>query len=207
MLNVKFGVRYNGHMRLTKSRWNFRRTNHMLSLVIVVLAVYIIVWPFLPSVNWWVQHEAPLVSAAPQVDMSSDGPRPQQNTLVIPSLGMTEQIHEGPGESTLNKGVWRRPSTSTPDAQSNTVLSGHRFTYSGKSVFYYLDKVKVDDQIYVFWEGKRYIYQVTQLLEVSPDRTEIEAPTTEPQLTIYTCTPVWSAKNRLVIQTKLVGVD
>ena len=178
----------------------------MLSVVLVVLAAYIIVWPFLPTVTWWVQHEAPIVSSSPKVDLSALRPQ-QQNTLVIPALGMTEQIHDGAGVETLNKGVWRRPASSSPDKQSNTVLSGHRFTYSGKSVFYYLDKVKVDDQIYIFWEGKRYLYEVTNLLEVSPDRVEVEAPTSQPLLTVYTCTPVWSAKNRFVIQAKLVGVE
>ncbi len=190
------------HRRL---QWRLRTFNHLLSVAIVVLAGYIIAWPFVPTATWWVQHEAPLVSAAPKVDPNS--PPPQQNSLVIPSLGMTELIHEGPGEATLNKGVWRRPASSTPDALSNTVLTGHRFTYSGKSVFYYLDKLQPQDQVYVFWEGKKHTYVVSQLLEVSPDRGEIESATTDPTLTIYTCTPLWSAKNRLVVIARLVQVD
>lgn len=182
-----------------------RRGNNLLSLIIVVLALYIIVWPFLPSITWWVQYQAPVISSAPTVDLSAA--RPTQNTLIIPGLGMAEAIHEGQNASTLNKGVWHRPATSTPDKQSNTVLSGHRFTYSGKSVFYYLDKVKVGDPVYVYWDQKQYRYEVTQLLEVSPDAGSIEDATNEPRLTIYTCTPLWSAKNRLVIQAKLIEVQ
>lgn len=184
---------------------SLRRGNDFLSLIIVVLALYIIVVPFLPSIDWWVRYQAPVISSAPTVDIT--GSRPTGNTLVIPALGMSQAIHEGQYASTLSKGVWHRPATSTPDKQSNTVLSGHRFTYSGKSVFYYLDKIKVGDPVYVYWDGKQYHYEVTQLLEVSPDAGSIEDATNEPRLTIYTCTPLWSAKNRLVIQAKLIEVQ
>lgn len=188
-------------MTAVQRYWNLRATNHLLSLAVIALAGYITIWPFLPTVTWWARHEAPVFSSAPTVILQPT--IPQQNTLVIPSLGLTQLIHEGLGEATLNKGVWRRPLSSSPDKQSNTVLTGHRFTYSGHSVFYYLDKVQVGEQIHIFWESKRYTYTVAQLLEVSPDRGEIEAATAEPTLTIYTCTPVWSAKNRLVIQATL----
>lgn len=181
--------------------FNLRKVNNLLSLLVVALAAYIILLPLLPAIGWWVRYQAPVISAAPKVDMSVSA---SENTLLIPSLGMRQTIHEGNSEATLSKGVWRRPQTSTPDKGSNTVLSGHRFTYSGKSVFYYLDKIKTGDVVYVNWEGKQYKYQITHMLEVSPDNGAIEAPTSDSVLTIYTCTPLWSAKNRLVIQAKLV---
>jgi LPXTG-site transpeptidase (sortase) family protein len=37
---------------------------------------------------------------------------------------------------------------------------------------------------------------------VDPSAVEIEAPTTQKQLTLYTCTPIWTAKERLVIIAK-----
>ena len=169
--------------------------------MVIALAVYIVMLPLLPTVSWWVHYQAPIISGAPTVDMSIST---TENMLLIPSLGMKQAIYEGTSEITLGKGVWHRPLSSTPDKGSNTVLSGHRFTYSGKSVFYYLDKVKIGDKIYVHWEGKQYMYQVTHMLEVSPENSNIEAPTNESMLTIYTCTPLWSAKNRLVLQASLV---
>lgn len=181
---------------------NLRRLNNLLSVVIVVLALYIIAWPFLPSLTWWVRHDAPLVSAKPHVNMPTEPPA--QNTLLIPSLGMEETIYDGPNAATLNKGVWHMPVGSSPDKGGNTVLSGHRFTYSGKAVFYYLDKVKQGDPVYVYWNGKQHDYKVAHIREVSPNDTSIEAPTDTAMLTIYTCTPLWSAKNRLVIQTEPV---
>jgi sortase A len=50
------------------------------------------------------------------------------------------------------------------------------------------------------WEGKPYRYMVKNILVVSPSQINIEEPTGENILTLYTCTPLWSAKDRLVIQ-------
>ena len=55
----------------------------------------------------------------------------------------------------LNHGILRWPASSTPDKGGNTVLIGHRFTYSHpQGVFYYLDKVKVGDKLSVAWGNK-----------------------------------------------------
>ena len=40
---------------------------------------------------------------------------------------------------------------------------------------------------------------------VDPTQIEIEAPTDDPILTLYTCTPVWTAAQRLIVRSKLVS--
>ena len=121
------------------------------------------------------------------------------------SLGMEETINEGNSIATLRKGVWRLPHTSTPDKGGNTVLVGHRFTYSGQAVFYHLDKVKQGDRITIVWKGKLYSYEVKTIKVVPPTEVSVEANTKEPMLTIYTCTPLLTAKDRLVIQATPIG--
>jgi len=164
--------------------------------------------PFLPNVQFWVKKST---NTYPQLVKQNlpDKPKdaeviPAENTLVIPSLGMQQVVYDGPTATTLRKGVWHRPHTSNPSMGSNTVLVGHRFTYTQpQGVFYHLDKVKVDDLVVLYWQGKKYTYKVTNILIVEPDKIEIEAPTDNPLLTLYTCTPLWSAKQRLVIQAAL----
>ena len=34
---------------------------------------------------------------------------------------------------------------------------------------------------------------------VTPNQTAIQAPTNDNRLTLYTCTPLWTARNRLVV--------
>ncbi len=191
-------------MYIMKRHITLRHFNTGLGLLVIFLALYIFTWPFLPSLTWWVRHEAPVVSRRPETVVATSEPTPTQNTLLIPKLEMKQAVYDGPDVQTLNKGVWHLPKNSTPDRGGNTIIAGHRFTYSGKAVFYYLDKVSKGDAITLFWEGKRYDYVVTGVHVVSPTDSSLIAPTTNSILTIYTCTPLWSAKDRLVITAELM---
>ena len=175
----------------------------------MLLALYMIAWPLLPGFSWWVKHDVvkakpPTTKALVVAHTSSNGP-PQQNTLVIPALNLYEQIHEGKTIAAANHGVWRLPMTSTPDRGGNTVIVGHRFTYAGLAVFYNLDKLKQADQITIYWGKTPYLYQISSIKVVDPSDTSIERPSDKKILTLYTCTPLWSTKNRLVIQANFIG--
>ncbi|MET1033370.1 MAG: class E sortase, partial [Candidatus Saccharimonadales bacterium] len=118
----------------------------------------------------------------------------------IPSLLLDQRINEGNDASTLAKGLWRRPQTSTPASGGNTVIVGHRLTYSNpRGTLYHLDKVQTGDSIGITWAGKNYAYTVREVKVVTAAAIEIEEPTTKPQLTIYTCTPLWLPRDRLVV--------
>src|SRR5947209_20556226 len=134
-----------------------RRFNNVLTVVVALLCAYIVLMPVLPALSWWTKYEAPVISSKPSVKTPAAKTFPD-HTLVIPSLAMKEEIHEGPNEATLRFGVWRLPKSSTPDKGGNTVMAGHRYTYSGSGVFYHLDKVKIGDPVFVYWGGKRYQY-------------------------------------------------
>lgn len=120
---------------------------------------------------------------------------------------LNQPVLEGPiaqQYKVLNNGIWRFPRSSTPDKGGNTVLIGHRFTYTNpRGVFYFLNKVKVNDEIGVWWNNKQYSYKVVNIAEVRPTDTAIEANTTNPELTLFTCTPLWLPKDRLVVVANL----
>jgi len=171
--------------------------------VVALLAMYVAVAPFLPQVGWWVTHDSPIKGILPSGSNAAASPASEQkikeDKLFIPSIDLAEPIHGG-GKESLNLGVWRVPHTSTPDRGGNTVLVGHRFTYRDPTgVFYHLDKVKEGDEITVHWQGKAYEYEVTEIKVVPASEVSVEHNTTEPRLTIYTCTPLWSTEKRLVI--------
>jgi sortase A len=120
--------------------------------------------------------------------------------LIIPSMLLDAALHTGKDARTLNKGLWLRPVGSTPDKGGNTVIAGHRFTYTNPhGTLYFLDKVHPDDKLAVYWHGKKYTYQVREVKIVPPTETSIEAPTSHSRLTIYTCTPLWNPIDRLVV--------
>lgn len=194
--------------KLPLPKISLRLFNNCLSIIVALSAIYIIAAPYMPQFSWWLKHNSPIEGVVqPRTsDPTAPVPAEQQATidgdaLFIPRLDMSERVYGG-GKASLSKGVWRLPHTSTPDKGGNTVLVGHRFTYSDPAVFYHLDKVQKGDAITLQWQDKTYNYTVADIKVVLPTEVSVEANTTDPQLTIYTCTPLWSVKNRLVIVAK-----
>ncbi len=178
-----------------------RQFNNGLSLVVVLICLYIIMAPFWPKVAYQIQDVPELVTSAEKGEEPEK--IPTENTLVIPSMKLQQVLYEG-GEEALNKGIWHMPGSGSPETGGNMVLSGHRFTYGGPAVLYHMDKVKSGDKIIVYWQKQRYEYQVSRVFVVAPTAVEIQKPTEDPLLTIYTCTPLITAANRLVVQAKPV---
>lgn len=189
------------------------KLNNFLTVVIIIIALYILLWPFYPMITLQAQKtfgNASGYTYKTRLHSSSQSaakPIPQDNRLVIPSLLLDESIHEGKSIAAINKGgTWHRPNSSDPTKNSNTVIAGHRFTYNGAATFYSLDTLKPGDDIIVYWQGKEYDYIVDKIKTVGPHTTSIEAPTDTPTLTLFTCTPLWSAKNRLVVTATPRGI-
>lgn len=135
-------------------------------------------------------------------------PRPAENRVLIPSIGIDMQIFDGPTEKTLDRGgIWHIPNTSNPAQGGNTVLSGHRWQYlpPSNSTLYLLDKVKIGEPVIVYWQGKEYDYRISGREVVDPNRVGILDNTPSPRLTIFTCTPLYSTKQRLVLYGELIS--
>jgi len=188
------------------------RVNTLLLVAILLVNGYIVILPVIPKFVFWLQeHNTQHIKQLKQSvasPIAANTARPAENRLIVPSMAFDQQIFEGPSMATLRKGLWHRPGTSTPDKDSNTVIVGHRLTYSNpKGTLYNLDKVHTGDDIAVWWKGKRYRYTVTETKVVTPDQTSVEAPTERPQLTIFTCTPLWLPKDRLVVIASLEDIQ
>jgi sortase A len=103
--------------------------------------------------------------------------------------------------------------SSHPGQIGNTVLSGHSSSdllTSGdyKFIFVQLEKLAVGDTIYVNYESKRYTYIITETKVVGPDDVDsLIYTTSKPILTLITCVPIGTAKNRLLVISEQVSPD
>ncbi len=150
-----------------------------------------------PAAQALTRAAVPAPSATPEF---VSGP----NRLIVASMGIEGAVYEGATEATLEKGIWHRPGTSAPYKGGNTTLAAHRFKFtSGNDTFYNLDKVKVGDPIELIWGNIRYRYTVTESKTVTDRAVEIEGATDKAILTLYTCTPLWTSKDRLVVVAEL----
>lgn len=181
------------------------RFNQIISATIVIICVYVLLTPLLPELGY--QDLAPELQAAlvdqarAETILGSPAEEPTGNRLVIPKIGVSGEVHEGYSVFTLNSGIWRRPHSSTPDKGSNTVFVAHRYDYGNDDrSFYHLPKLEEGDEIYVFWDEVEYHYTVVETSIVESTEVEIEDPTEEDILTLYTCTPLWTSINRFVVK-------
>lgn len=197
-----------------------QKVRNILAFLLGIVGIFLILSPFLPLLTSTFQH-----NTDPREDYAYLGkfaqqhlqvfrdrleklkPIPKENTLVIPKIGVNTAIVEGKTEDALNRGIWHRPKGSTPDKGGNTVLAGHRYQYvSGPHTLFSLDKVAIGDRIMLYWEGKEYIYEVFETTVVKPTALEIEHNTKEAIVTIYTCTPIYTTLNRLVVKAKAINI-
>jgi sortase A len=102
---------------------------------------------------------------------------------------------------------------SHPGQVGNTVLAGHSSndlfdTGDYKFIFAQLDKLTNGDTIYANYKGTRYTYVVTSTKVVAPtDVGSLVLNTDKPILTLLTCTPVGTSKNRLLVFAEQVTPD
>ncbi len=183
-----------------------RKTNTILEYVIYGLCILVIVLPYVPKFSYWAEKYvfASVADMSPETlphfDLSVD-------KLYIPSIGVEKEIVEATNMKQVHEKVWRRPQGSTPANGSNTVLVAHRYATIGgnrASTFYNLPELAIGEKAYVVWQGKLYTYEVYETATVEPSATEIESLTPDAILTLYTCTPLWTASHRYVVRARLV---
>lgn len=194
-----------------------RHFNNLLTSIVLIFSFYMIAFPFLPIIDLWlaqlsddtggVQYSGLLADENGESENSSLREPPEENRLVLPSITLDDEVVVGDDPGLVNLGVWHRPRTSTPNQGGNTVLVGHRFTYNSPATFYHLDKVEIGDSFAIWWEGKEFVYRVTQTRVVAATAIEIEENTDQPIATLYTCTPVWTARDRLVVVGELLNPE
>lgn len=147
------------------------------------------------------QSMSPLASGSAAV-IETPKPKRIADRLVIAKQGIDMPLVDWRNEAAaLSVGAWVWPDTSRPGTHGNTVIFGHRFRYLPpmSNTLFKLDRVAIGDRITVRWHGAEYTYAVTNKRIIEPTDLSVLQPTTEEQITIITCTPVFSTKQRLVV--------
>lgn len=196
-----------------------RRRWLIIAIALLIVGGGVVIYPFIPAIRFALLKPAPVLpyetklaqaslDAFPELPKLENKPIPEDNRLVIPSIGIDMSILEGATEKVLDRGgIWHIPNTSDPIRGGNIVLSGHRWQYlpPSSTTLYLLDKVEDGQPVIIYWEGQEYDYTIVGREIVNPDQVRILENTPEPKLTIFTCTPLWSTKQRLVLYGELIS--
>jgi sortase A len=123
--------------------------------------------------------------------------------IIISKIGLDYVIVEGVTLKDMESGPGHWPETPFPGMGGNFILSGHRNMYGWP--FFKLDKLAVGDTIELLLPYVAATYEVTRSLIVRPDQVEVVAQRGVEEISLTTCDPPFTARNRLVIQGKLVA--
>ncbi|HVM26455.1 MAG TPA: class E sortase [Mycobacteriales bacterium] len=136
------------------------------------------------------------VLRVPRLD---EGPDDQYSQVVV----------EGTSQADLKRGPGRIVESQLPGELGNLVISGHRTTYGAP--FADLDRLLPGDAVVVETRDTWYTYRVTGTEIVLPSAVEVTLPVpgrpgvepTESVLTLTTCHPRYSARQRMVVSAAL----
>jgi sortase A len=123
--------------------------------------------------------------------------------LDIPKIGVNKAVVNGVGVPDLKKGPGHYPDTPLPGEAGNAAIAGHRTTYGAP--FNRLDELKPGDEILVATRTGKFRYQVDTSIVVKPTEVAVLNPTSDNRLTLTTCNPKYSARQRLIVVSHLVG--
>lgn len=126
--------------------------------------------------------------------------------LLIPKIGVDVIVVEGVTLDDLAKGPGHYRETPLPGSPGSTGIAGHRTGWGAP--FYNLDRVRTGDTITLVTKAARYIYRVTGRTIVKPSAVWVLDGDPRSRagltLTLTTCTPRFTARDRLVVWADLV---
>jgi sortase A len=123
--------------------------------------------------------------------------RAQAPTLRIPRLDLKTRIFAAPQ---LDRGPAWWPITGRPGDGDTVAVAGHRTTHTRP--FYYLERLRPGDRIYVAHGGRTHVYRVARTRVLPATDLHIADAVGYERLLLSACTPRGSAEFRLVVEAR-----
>ncbi len=191
------------------TRPSSRRAISGISILLAVVGLGMLAYPF--ATNLWQdklqdrlakEFQTPETKVAYQEGTVAVGD--PLTRLKIKSLDVNVVVVEGTTASALRAGAGHYPNTPLPGEPGNVAIAGHRTTY-GKP-FANLDRTKMGDEIVLDTPIGRHVYKVSQDPFVVPNTNwEVISQSPGQFLTLTTCHPRGSDRQRLIVRADLVG--
>lgn len=148
------------------------------------------------------------------------GPEPK---LLIPKINVNvpvvydvATVDDKQVQAGLEKGVVRynlSGANSLPGQTGNMVVLGHSSNDvfdpgAYKFTFVLLERLQPGDLFYMHYQGKRYVYKVSQKKIIKPTEWKVlQENNGKPNVILVTCTPTGTALNRLLVYGEQISPD
>ncbi|MBI4728769.1 MAG: class E sortase [Acidobacteria bacterium] len=127
----------------------------------------------------------------------------------IPRLRVSVIVVEGVSWQALKAGAGHYPGTALPGEPGNVAIAGHRTGFG--QPFRHLERMRPGDRVILETPFGVYTYEVVPPFEShgNPWLTGAKdfgviQPTVEPSLTLTTCDPPGTSRNRLIVRARLI---
>lgn len=135
-------------------------------------------------------------------------PKINANARVIANIDPSDEAQYS---KALQQGVAAANTSTMPGENGNLFLFSHSTDAPWNivrynAIFYLLRELSVGDKVTIFYQGRRYEYEVFNKQVVQPaDTSFLTNRYNKPVLTLQTCDPPGTLLNRLVVQAKLIS--
>ena len=123
--------------------------------------------------------------------------------MKIPRIGIEKAVVEGTSVADLKKGPGHYVGTPLPGQPGNAAIAGHRTTYGAP--FNRIDELERGDPIIVTTRQGSFRYETESTTIVRPSDSYVLDPTEDNRLTLTSCHPKYSARQRIIVVARLVG--
>ncbi len=138
--------------------------------------------------------------------VESEPPRGQPFAIIrVPTIERLENgwaVVEGVSRRDLKNGAGHMPTTPLPGQPGNSVISGHRTTYGAP--FHEFEELEPGDLIEVETAIGVHTYAVRESIVVRPTELWVVGDRPGAWLTLTTCHPKFSARQRLIVFAEMV---
>jgi len=221
MLPKRVGATFGFLMGCLPRRRSGRRALSVLTVLMAFTGVLLLSYPFITDFQAK-QRQSSLADQFGSKDAKEQYKRRQVaiggalTRLDIPKFGgcsSCKRIHvivvEGTSGNALRAGAGHYETTPLPGERGNVAIAGHRTGFG--EPFRHIDALRAGDLIYLDTPLGRYTYQVVASFDghnnpwvTGPRDFSVLAMTPDAVLTLTSCDPPHTSKNRLIVRAKLI---
>lgn len=108
----------------------------------------------------------------------------------------------------LEQGVVHRPETQLPEQNWNFFLIGHSSNLPWikskyNNIFAWLPRLNEGDKVKIYYKGRKFVYEMYTKFVVPPTAVDVYGYIPWHNLTIMTCYPIWTDKDRMIGRFRL----
>ncbi len=154
-----------------------------------------------PSTSTTTSTTTTTTTTIPDADVPPPEPGEPIAQIRIPAIGVDKIVVEGIGRSDLRKGPGHYPQSPLPGQSGNAAIAGHRTTYGAP--FHRVDELEPGDEIIVTTVQGEFFYEVAGQEIVSPSEVSVLEDKGDDRLTLTSCHPKYSARQRIIVTAML----